>query len=162
MGLGKPYGLGVVEVRMVGHSLKARTGADLANDYVLLESCDGLDRQDTYPVDFSLPKEDLLMKEPWVRAMRRAAYGYADRVEVRYMTLDENKENNITDSRSGVPKRNKGISPRDLFGEQARKPLSIHRPERNGKTSNRNGGRQHGEGRQGGHHGKAHHRGRRH
>jgi len=162
MGLGKPYGLGVVEVRMVGNSLKAKSGVDLANDYMSLESCEGLDGKGVSSTDFLLPKEEFLAREPWVRAMRRAAYGYADRVEVRYMTLDENKENNITDSRTGVPKRNKGISPRDLFGEQARKPLSIHRPERNGKTSNRNGGRQHGEGRQGGHHGKAHHRGRRH
>ena len=162
MGLGKPYGLGVVEVRMVENSLKAKTGVGLANDYMSLESCDGLDGKGVSSTDFLLPKEEFLAREPWVRAMRRAAYGYADRVEVRYMTLDENKENNITDSRTGVPKRNKGISPRDLFGEQARKPLSIHRPERNGNTSNRNGGRQHGEGRQGGHHGKARHRGRRH
>ena len=162
MGLGKPYGLGVVEVRMVGNSLKAKSGVDLANDYMSLESCDGLDGKGVSSADFLLPKEEFLAREPWVRAMQRSAYGYADRVEVRYMTLDENKENNITDSRTGVPKRNKGISPRDLFGEQARKPLSIHRPERNGKTSNRNGGRQHGEGRQGGHHGKARHHGRRH
>ena len=135
MGLGKPYGLGVVEVRMVGNSLKAKSGVDLANDYMSLESCDGLDGKGVSSADFLLPKEEFLAREPWVRAMRRAAYGYADRVEVRYMTLDENKENNITDSRTGVPKRNKGISPRDLFGEQARKPLSIHRPERHGKTS---------------------------
>jgi hypothetical protein avisC_11520 len=162
MGLGKPYGLGVVEVRMVGNSLKAKAGVDLANDYMSLESCDGLDGKGVSSADFLLPKEEFLAREPWVRAMRRAAYGYADRVEVRYMTLDENKANNITDSRTGAPKRNKGISPRDLFGEQARKPLSIHHPERNGNASNRNGGRQHGEGRQGGHHGKARHRGRRH
>jgi len=162
MGLGKPYGLGVVEVRMVGNSLKAKSGVNLANDYMSLESCDGLDGKGVSSADFLLPKEEFLAREPWVRAMRRAAYGYGDRVEVRYMTLDENKENNITDSRTGVPKRNKGISPRDLFGEQARKPLSIHRPERNGKTSNRNGGRQHRGGRQGGHHGNTHHHGRRH
>ena len=162
MGLGKPYGLGVVEVRMVENSLKAKTGVDLANDYMSLESCDGLDDEGVSSTDFLLPKEEFLAREPWVRAMRRAAYGYADRVEVRYMTLDENKENNITDSRTGAPKRNKGISPRDLFGEQARKPLSIHRPERNGNTSNRNGGRQHRGGRQGGHHGNTHHHGRRH
>lgn len=162
MGLGKPYGLGVVEVRMVGNSLKAKTGVDLANDYMSLESCDGLDGKGVSSADFLLPKEGFLAREPWVRAMRRAAYGYADRVEVRYMTLDENKENNITDSRTGAPKRNKGISPRDLFGEQARKPLSIHRPERNGNMGNRNGGRQHRGGRQGGHHGNTHHRGRRH
>ena len=87
VGLGKPYGLGVVEVRMVDESLKAKSGVDLANDYVSLESCDGLDGQDISSVDFSLPKEDLLMKEPWVRAMQRCAYGYAGRGEVRYMTL---------------------------------------------------------------------------
>ena len=162
MGLGKPYGLGVVEVRMVGHSLKARTGADLANDYVLLESCDGLDRQDTSPVDFSLPKEDLLMKEPWVRAMQRSAYGYAGRREVRYMTLDENKANNLTDARTSEPKRGRGISPRDLFGEDAGVPLTIQDPDRNDTKNNRNGGRQHRGGRQGGHHGDTHHHGRRH
>lgn len=162
MGLGKPYGLGVVEVRMVGNSLEAKSGVDLANDYMSLESCDGLGGKGVSSADFLLSKEEFLAREPWVRAMRRAAYGYADRVEVRYMTLDENKENNITDSRTGVPKRNKGISPRDLFGEQARKPLSIHRPERNGNTSNRNGGQQHRGGRQGGHHGNTHHHGRRH
>ena len=162
MGLGKPYGLGVVEVRMVGHSLKARSGADLANDYVLLESCDGLDRQDTSRVDFSLPKEDLLMKEPWVRAMQRSAYGYAGRREVRYMTLDENKANNLTDARTSEPKRGRGISPRELFGEDAGVPLTIQDPDRNDKKNNRNGGRQHRGGRQGGHHGNTHHHGRRH
>ena len=162
MGLGKPYGLGVVEVRMVGHSLKARSGADLANDYVLLESCDGLDRQDTSSVDFSLPKEDLLMKESWVRAMQRSAYGYAGRGEVRYMTLDENKANNLTNARTGEPKRGRGLSPRELFGEDAGAPLIVQDPDRDARKNNHNGGRQHRGGRQGGHHGNTHHHGRRH
>lgn len=162
MGLGKPYGLGVVEVRMAEHSLKARSGADLANDYVLLESCDGLDRQDTSSVDFSLPKEDLLMKESWVRAMQRSAYGYAGRGEVRYMTLDENKANNLTNARTGEPKRGRGLSPRELFGEDAGAPLIVQDPDRDARKNNHNGGRQHRGGRQGGHHGNTHHHGRRH
>ena len=146
---------------MVGYSLKARSGADLANDYVSLESCDGLDGQDISSLDFSLPKEGFLMKEPWVRAMQRCAYGYAVRGEVRYMTLDENKANNLTDARTSEPKQGRGLSPRELFGEDAGVPLSIQDSDRNDKKNNRNGGQQHGGGRRSGR-GNGHHRGRRH
>lgn len=162
MGLGKPYGLGVVEVRMVGNSLKAKSGLDLANDYMSLESCDGLDGEGVSSADFLLPKEGLLMKEFWVRAMQRSAYGYAGRGEVRYMTLDENKANNLTNARTGEPKRGRGLSPRELFGEDAGAPLIVQDPDRDARKNNHNGGRQHRGGRQGGHHGSTHHHGRRH
>lgn len=127
MGLGKPFGLGAIEVRAT--SMTAYKGEDLAERYEALDGCLGhmpkaLEISSPSIADFSSALDDYkLGEQPWVQAMQRAAYGYDDGVEVRYMSLDENKENNETDKK-GNPKRarlkdgsyeERGVSPTDLF-----------------------------------------------
>ena len=125
MGLGKPLGLGAVEVRIAEGGLKAWRGRSLAKSYESLEACLGFGAKMRKPSKFSLKK---LMREvdpdrrldldrlPWIQAMQRAAYGYDDGVEVRYMSLDENKVNNQTNSKTGEPQEGRGLSPTDLSG----------------------------------------------
>lgn len=125
MGLGKPLGLGAVEVRIAEGGLKAWRGRSLAKSYESLEACLGFGAKTRKPSKFSLKK---LMREvdpdrrldldrlPWIQAMQRAAYGYDDGVEVRYMSLDENKANNQTNSKTGEPQEGRGLSPTDLCG----------------------------------------------
>ena len=125
MGLGKPFGLGAVEVRIAEGGLKAWRGRSLAKSYESLEACLGFGAKTRKPSRFSLKK---LMREvdpncrldldrlPWIQAMQRAAYGYDDGVEVRYMSLAENKANNQTNSKTGEPQEGRGLSPTDLCG----------------------------------------------
>lgn len=125
MGLGKPFGLGAVEVRIAEGGLKAWRGRSLAKSYESLEACLGFGAKTRKPSRFSLKK---LMREvdpncrldldrlPWIQAMQRAAYGYDDGVEVRYMSLAENKANNQTNSKTGEPQEGRGLSPADLCG----------------------------------------------
>ena len=125
MGLGKPLGLGAVEVRIAEGGLKAWRGRSLAKSYESLEACLGFGAKTRKLSKFSLKK---LMREvdpdcrldldrlPWIQAMQRAAYGYDDGVEVRYMSLDENKANNQTNSKTGEPQEGRGLSPTDLCG----------------------------------------------
>ena len=127
MGLGKPFGLGAIEVRAT--SMTAYKGEDLTERYEALDGCLGympkaLEISSPSIADFSSALDDYKLDEqPWVQAMQRAAYGYDDGVEVRYMSLDENKANNQTDKK-GNPKRarledgsyeERGVSPTDLF-----------------------------------------------
>ena len=125
MGLGKPFGLGAVEVRIAEGGLKAWRGRSLAKSYESLEACLGFGAKTRKPSRFSLKK---LMREvdpscrldldrlPWIQAMQRAAYGYDDGVEIRYMSLEENKANNQTNSKTGEPQEGRGLSPADLCG----------------------------------------------
>ncbi|RAX19554.1 hypothetical protein DRB06_12370 [Actinomyces sp. Z5] len=134
MGLAKPFGLGVMEVRIARGGLRARRGADLSDSYATLSGCLGLDDPVAEPSDFTLSHSSNLNKTPWVEAMQRAAYGYADGIEVRHMTLNENKENNQTNGRTGEPHPGKGIGPRDMFGPHSTKPLHIDkRPQSHGR-----------------------------
>ena len=115
MGLGKPLGLGAIEVRIAKNGLKARRGRSLAKEYKSLSACLGLAGKKYELSKFSLETfVPILDKLPWVQAMQCAAYGYEDHVEVRYMSLDENKRNNQTDN-DGNPKNGRGVSPTDLF-----------------------------------------------
>lgn len=115
MGLGKPLGLGVLEVRVADGGLRAVQGKCMANQYETLSGCLDSGAPVVNPTNFSLPDEEKYMGLPWVRAMQRAAFGYSDGAEVRYMTLSENKSNNQTDSKTGQPKKDRGLSPEDLF-----------------------------------------------
>ena len=154
VGLGKPLGLGAVEVRMVKDGLRAvNVGGenDLSVAYQNLSGCLGVSETVHRPADFALKINPAAL--PWVQAFQRASFGYSDGRPVRHMLLNENQENNKVD-RYGVPKC--GLSPVDMFGDGDTKLLQVPEPER------RNGGRQHRGGRQGGHHGNTHHHGRRH
>lgn len=143
MGLGKPLGLGVIETRAT--SVTAYKGEDLAQKYRTLDGCLGCMPESSEPDQdierFSeLLKGYELDKQPWVQAMQRAAYGYDDSVEVRYMSLKENKKNNQTDASSTNTAKGKamwspeksllkgqGLSPVDLFGSNAVYALKIEK-----------------------------------
>ncbi|WP_076465163.1 hypothetical protein [Actinomyces mediterranea] len=128
MGLGKPYGLGALEVRLAEDGLHAvRGGGDsgLAAMYRDLSGCLGTAEHVHPATDFILHKEKTLLKTPWIQALQRAAFGYSDGVPVRYMSLEENKANNRTDPKTGFPQTDCGVSPQDLFGTDATKPLEI-------------------------------------
>ncbi|QHO91774.1 TIGR03986 family CRISPR-associated RAMP protein [Actinomyces sp. 432] len=125
MGLAKPFGLGVLEVRIAEGGLRARRGAGLSDSYATLSGCLGLDDPVAEPSNFTLSHASNLNKTPWVAAMQRAAYGYADDIEVRHMTIDENRENNQSDGGTGEPHPEKGIGPRDMFGPHSAKPIRV-------------------------------------
>ena len=130
MGLGKPLGLGTLEVSIAKNGLRAVRGADLAESYANLDGCLGLGTAVVGVEDFPLPNEALLLKTPWVRAMQRAAFGYSDGAPVRYMSLEENRANNQTKPGSGDPREGYGQSPTDLSAESPR-PLKIKKPPQN-------------------------------
>lgn len=123
MGIGKPLGLGVMEVRIAKDGLHAQQGSQRADDYRSLECCDGLPSESAQPEDFTVTGIDSLKKCPWVRAFLRASYGYTDKIDVRYMTIAESKANNTVDFRTGRPKDGYGLSPEDITTD---KPEPIH------------------------------------
>ena len=152
VGLGKPLGLGAVEVRMAKDGLRAvNVGGenDLSEAYQNLSGCLGVSETVHRPADFALKINPAAL--PWVQALQRASFGYSDGSPVRHMLLNENQENNKVD-RYGDPKC--GLSPVDMFGDGDTELLQVPEPER------RNGGQQHGGGRRSGR-GNSHHRGRR-
>ncbi|WP_366180396.1 TIGR03986 family CRISPR-associated RAMP protein [Actinomyces timonensis] len=114
MGLGKPFGLGTIEVRIADGGLRAVRGDHLAERYAGLGGCLGQEVTTYSPADFPLPDEDTLRKTPWVQGLQCAAFGYTDGHPVRHMSLAENKVNNQTEGESGEPKPGRGLAPTDL------------------------------------------------
>lgn len=122
MGLGKPLGLGAIEVRATG--LHVRTNEETAKRYESLDGCIG--DEETMAANLSeypLPFEENLLKTPWVRALQRSAFGYSDNTRVRHMTLDENKVLNHSQGK-------RTVYPSDLFDET--QPIQIIKQERDG------------------------------
>ena len=136
MGLGKPLGLGTLEVSIAKNGLRAVRGGDLAESYTNLDGCLGLGTAVVGVEDFLLPNEKILLATPWVRAMQRAAFGYSDGAPVRYMSLKENRANNQTSPRTGDPKEGYGQSPTSLLAESPR-PLKIKKPPQKTKKPSR-------------------------
>ena len=127
MGLGKPLGLGALEVRIAEGGLHVISGKDLGAAYEDLSGCLGESESQTEVSEYSFA-EDVraeLERQPWVQALQRAAFGYTDGKEVRYMSLDENKTNNQTDFKTGRPKDHRGFSPRDLHGNDSHRCTQI-------------------------------------
>ena len=143
MGLGKPFGLGALEVRAVEGSLRAQQDGSLAQDYASLRGCLGAGSATADPSEavFNTKMPSVITELPWVQAMQRAAYGYADDTKVRHMSLNENKENNQTNGTTGEPRPGKGIAPRDMFGSDSGEPIVVTRrpkgPTRNPRGGNR-------------------------
>lgn len=143
MGLGKPFGLGALEVRAVEGSLQAQQDGSLAQDYASLRGCLGAGSATTDPSEavFDTKMPSVITELPWVQAMQRAAYGYADDTKVRHMSLNENKENNQTNGTTGEPRPGKGVAPRDLFGSDSGEPIVVpgkpKGPTRNPRGGNR-------------------------
>lgn len=125
MGLGKPLGLGVVEVRVAKDGVRAHQGRDQSEQYTALNGCCGCEDSLKSSGSFALPAVETLLKTPWVQALQRAAFGYSDGIPVRYMTLAENKENNQTDYSSGKPKPGRSVAPVDLYKGAVPEPLRI-------------------------------------
>lgn len=122
MGLGKPLGLGAIEVRATG--LHVRTNEETAKRYESLDGCIG--DEETMAANLSeypLPFEENLLKTPWVRALQRSTFGYSDNTRVRHMTLDENKVLNHSQGK-------RTVYPSDLFDET--QPIQIIKQEIDG------------------------------
>ena len=94
---------------------------------------------DPSEVVFDTTMPSVITEHPWVQAMQRAAYGYADDTEVRNMSLNENKENNRTNGATGEPYPGKGVAPRDLFGSDSGEPIVVP-GKSEGATKNPRGG----------------------
>lgn len=124
MGLGKPLGLGAFEVRVAEGGLRVRRGQQQVADYVSLNGVFGMGSEDVSPEPFNLRIPGDLDERSWVQAFQRAAYGYSSG-RVRYMTLDENKKNNVPDPKTGKPRLGYGLSPQDLWGEKQGVELEV-------------------------------------
>ena len=123
LGLGKPLGLGVVKVEIPPDGIRMVRGSDLASDYLSLRGCCGLPSGEvSMPPDTDVTEK--FNRLPWVQAMQRAAYGYADGVEVRYMRLQENERNNEINNKTRRPAQGKGQSPSSLIAEHP-SPLDV-------------------------------------
>ena len=127
MGLGKPLGLGALEVRIAEGGLHVISGKDLGAAYEDLSGCLGESesRAEVSEYSFAEGVRAELERQPWVQALQRAAFGYTDGKEVRYMSLEENKANNQTDFKTGRPKDRRGFSPRDLHGDDSHRCTQI-------------------------------------
>ena len=137
MGLGKPLGLGALEVRIAEGGLHVISGKDLGAAYEDLSGCLGGSESQTEVSEYSFA-EDVraeLERQPWVQALQRAAFGYTDGKEVRYMSLEENKANNQTDFRTGKPKERRGLSPQDLHGDGSHRCTHIPPDEKRAPRS---------------------------
>lgn len=130
LGIGKPLGLGIVQVDADEESWRLYVPRDnLIDLYKELSGCFGyVEDEDLTTLD-SVSQSGLIPSEEWdftederkaflflpnVRAFRRAATGYGKKATVRYMYLCENQKNNQTDSKSGKPKPGRGLAPRLL------------------------------------------------
>ena len=139
LGMGKPFGLGLVQVTHTPLEIvKTSSGADpdtfgLADDYESLEGCLGA------PSDYAFdPSEnwkeaflqeatsfyEALSETPWCKAFLRSCVGYPGRTEVRYMKLSENKRNNKTD-KTGNPRKGCALAPRSLADDCWTAPLEV-------------------------------------
>lgn len=124
MGLGKPLGLGAVEVRVATNGLRLKRNEQLATDYASLAGVLGTVSEEKSSEEFLSAIPQCFEDKVWVQAFQRAAYGYSSK-RVRYMTLEENKKNNLTDSKTGEPKPGRGVSPQDLWGLQQGEALQV-------------------------------------
>ena len=132
MGLGKPLGLGALEVRIVEGGLHVISGKDLGAAYEGLSGCLGESESQAEVSEYAFAEgvRAELERQPWVQALQRAAFGYTDGKEVRYMSLEENKANNQTDFRTGKPKERRGLSPQDLHGDGSHRCTQVSPDEK--------------------------------
>lgn len=115
IGIGKPLGLGIVEVRVVNDTLYLQEFSDIKDGYLNLDSNRRFQFSKATPSKL-IQDSDLgnLAHLPSVRAFKRIAYGFDDGLPVRYTNLEENRRNNKTDE-YGEPKKGCGLAPRSLW-----------------------------------------------
>ena len=113
LGIGKPLGLGLVEVNIDDELVHFPELPDIAEGYSKLTTVLGSEsKSKKAPELLSDTKIGDLTRLPSIRAFQRIAYGFKDNesasngddkaVPVRYISLDENKVNNAT-KRNGNP-----------------------------------------------------------
>ena len=116
LGIGKPLGLGLVEVEIVGKLVYFQEIPDIAEGYLKLTTVLGSESKSNKSKEAPELVRDAKIGDltllPSIRAFQRIAYGFGDEtsasnvddraVPVRYISLDENKVNNATD-RNGEP-----------------------------------------------------------
>ena len=139
MGMGKPLGLGVVRTSFSALScVKTASSEDddvfgLVDDYKSLEGCLGVidpekdELNEDWNEEFFKEAEDFyqaLSSTPWCKAFLRSCLGYPGKTDVRYMTLNENKQNNKTES-DGKTKSGRGHAPRPLAADNWDEALKI-------------------------------------
>lgn len=149
MGLGKPLGLGAIEVRIAGSGLQTVNGDDIAKSYKDLSGCLGCSTSNVSIDSFSFYSSSSILQGPpsdldqkWIRAFQRASFGYEGDAPVRYMTLTENQANNITNNKSGLPQPNRGLSPVDLWRKQPPALAIAPSTEAEGSLAAKNEGKQ--------------------
>ena len=134
LGIGKPLGLGLVEVNIVDELVHFQELPDIAEGYSKLTTVLGSEsKSKKAPELLRDTKIGDLTHLPSIRAFQRIAYGFKDNdpasngddkavVPVRYINLDENKVNNAT-NRKGNPlffksqNRHAGRAPQALWGQ---------------------------------------------
>lgn len=136
LGMGKPLGLGVVQIDLSPNGFYAcKTNSDSSDAttlhaaYAQLTGCLGTVTSTTDPSEFQVPVEYL--NTPWVEAFQRSCFGYDDKLEVRHLELEENKENNRTDWHTGLPLDGSGIEPGVLWGSNSGQPIPVPDPRKN-------------------------------
>ena len=115
LGIGKPLGLGLVEVNIVDELVHFQELPDIAEGYSKLTTVLGSEsKSKKAPELLRDTKIGDLTHLPSIRAFKRIAYGFDDRLPVRYTNLEENRRNNKTDE-NGEPKNGCGLAPRPLW-----------------------------------------------
>ena len=115
IGIGKPLGFGLVEVRIPSNAVYLNSSDTLISEYRALTGVKGTSyRQESAQDIIDAAKLDTLASLPWIRAFQRVAYGFDDERPVRYVSLNENRKNNKTD-KDGKPKEGCGLAPRPLW-----------------------------------------------
>ena len=115
LGIGKPLGLGLVEVNIVDKLVHFQELPDIAEGYSKLTTVLGSEsKSKKAPELLRDTKIDDLTHLPSIRAFKRIAYGFDDGLPVRYTNLEENRRNNKTDE-NGEPKNGCGLAPRPLW-----------------------------------------------
>ena len=135
LGTGKPLGLGVVQVELCTNGFEASKTSDsnmktpsLCSAYAQLTGCLGTVVTTTDPTQFQLPKHYL--KTRWVEAFQRSCFGYDDKLDVRHFTLEENRENNLTEPETRLPFDGTGVEPGTLWGLDSDAPISTPKRQR--------------------------------
>ena len=118
IGIGKPIGLGALEVRIREGSFQLIETSTLTEKYLCLKGCLGTGYTHVgYDSILGDAQIGDLSRHPWILAFQRSAFGFSDKVPVRYMSLNENRSNNQTD-KHGNPKEKAGLSPEELWSSE--------------------------------------------
>ena len=127
LGMGKPLGYGTLKVEAT--ELRLQNGQQLATGYTQLDGCLGTETISSID-HYQVP--DRFDTFPWVQAFQRASFGYTDGIPVRYMTRNENRQNNATNFDDGYPKDGRALEATQLFPSERNpssgEPICVPKP----------------------------------